>query len=85
MEKARVYDSVLEAKPFGVEPENQVGKLDCVGHVQKRMGTGLRALVNKSRGQKLVNGRRLQGKGRLTKKRTDDYQTYYGARQFRTI
>ena len=76
--ESKSYDSVLEAKPFGVEPENQVGKLDCVGHVQKRMGTGLRALVNKSRGQKLVNGRRLQGKGRVTKKRTDDYQTYYG-------
>ena len=76
--ESKSYDSVLEDKPFGVEPENQVVKLDCLEHVQKRIGTALSALVNKSRGQKLVNGRRLQGKGRLTKKRTDDYQTYYG-------
>ena len=49
-----------------------------MGHVQKRMGTALRGLVTKSKSQKLADGKGLGGKGRLTKKRIDDFQTYYG-------
>ena len=38
----------------------------------------MREVVNKLRGQKLADGKSIGGKGRLTKKRIDDFQTYYG-------
>ena len=36
----KAFDSVTEAKPYGAEYTIQ--KSDCIGHVQKRMGTNLR-------------------------------------------
>ena len=44
-------------------------KLECVGHIQKRMGTGLR---------KLKKEKKLGGKGKLTDAMIDSMQTYYG-------
>ena len=75
---SKSYSNVLEIKPYGDEPENQVKKLNCVGHVQKRMGTAFRGLVTKSKSEKLADGKGLGGKSRLTKKRIDDFHTYYG-------
>ncbi|MBY0580425.1 MAG: hypothetical protein K2P53_01900, partial [Rickettsiales bacterium] len=46
-----------------------VSKLECVGHVQKRVGTRLR---------KLKKERHLGGKGRLTDATIDRLQNYYG-------
>lgn len=56
----------------------QIEKHDCVGHVQKRMGSRLR---KKKEGcyselKKKVVG--LGGKGRLTEAVMDSLQTYYG-------
>ena len=48
----------------------QVVKKECVGHVQKRMGTRLRNL------KKNVKG--LGGRGRLTDAIVDRFQNYYG-------
>ena len=48
----------------------QVVKKECVGHVQKRMGTRLRNL------KKNVKG--LGGRGRLTDSIIDRFQNYYG-------
>ncbi|KAL5018046.1 hypothetical protein ScPMuIL_003768 [Solemya velum] len=42
------------------------------------MGTRLRTLVNKMKGVKLSDGKTLQGKGRLTQKRIDSFQVFYG-------
>ena len=47
-----------------------VRKLECVGHVQKRVGTRLRNLKKKVKG--------LGGKGKLTNSIIDRLQNYYG-------
>jgi hypothetical protein len=54
----------------------RVNKLDCVGHVQKRMGKNLIALTGKS---KLSDGKPVGGRaGRLTRPTIDKLQKYYG-------
>lgn len=57
--------------------ECKVEKLDCVGHVQKRMGKHLMKLkaCNKS---KLSDGKTIGGKGRLTEGKIKQLQKYYG-------
>ena len=62
---------------YGTDPEDQVEKLDCVGHVQKR-GTALRNLKVQYRGQKLSDGKTIGGAGRLTDSLTNSLQNYYG-------
>jgi hypothetical protein len=49
-------------------------KLECVGHVQKRLGTRLRNLVKAHKGTKTP----LSGKGKLTEKVINSMQNYYG-------
>ena len=43
----------------------RVKKLDCIGHVQKRLGTALRDYKKKSKG-KLKDGKAVGGKGHKT-------------------
>ena len=52
--------------------------LECVGKVQKRMGTRLRNLIQSLRGQKLADGKGISEKSRLTKKTINTIQNYYG-------
>ena len=47
-----------------------VKKLECVGHVQKRVGTRIRTLKKKEKG--------LGGRGKLTDSTVDRLQNYYG-------
>ena len=55
----------------------RVKKLDCIGHVQKRLGTALRDLKKKTKG-KLNDGKAIGGKGhRLSDKTIDKLQEYY--------
>ena len=55
---------------------SRVNKLDCVGHVQKRMGKNLIPLTGKT---KLADGKTVGGKaGRLTRPTIDKLQKYYG-------
>jgi hypothetical protein len=67
------FDAVQEMKPYGETP---VEKLECVGHIQKRMGTRLRNL--KTRGVELSDGKGLGGKNRLSAAVIDQLQNYYG-------
>ena len=53
-------------------------KLDCVGHVQKRLGSALRDLKNHYRGQKLSDGKTIGGAGRLTDTLMNSLQNYCG-------
>ena len=46
---SKTHALLLEEQPYGPEPDVQVQKMDCVGHVQKRMGTALRNLTSTSR------------------------------------
>jgi len=47
-----------------------IDKLECIGHIQKRVGSRLRELKKKTKG--------LGGKGKLTDKMVDKFQNYYG-------
>lgn len=69
------FKRVVESKPYG---DVEVEKLQCVGHVQKRLGSRLRKLKKDFRGQKLGDGKTISGKGRLTDKEIDNLQCYYG-------
>ena len=53
-------------------------KEECVGHIQKRLGSGLREYKRKQRGEKLSDGKTVGGKGRLTDKKVDSMQNYFG-------
>ena len=55
-----------------------VQKEECVGHVQKRLGTALRKYKNNMKGQKLSDGKGVKGRGRLTGNMMDKMQNYYG-------
>ena len=55
----------------------KVIKLDCVGHVQKRMGKHLIALKSRTKG-KLADGKSIGGHGRLTEAKIKLLQRYYG-------
>jgi hypothetical protein len=56
----------------------QIKKEECVGHVQKRLGTALKKYKNDNKGKKLSDGKSVGGKGRLTDKMIDRMQNFYG-------
>lgn len=63
-------DSKSHATVKDIYGKNSVRKLECIGHVQKRVGCRLRKL------KKRVAG--LAGRGKLTDALTDRLQNYYG-------
>lgn len=71
----KAHQSVVESAPYD---NCTIEKLECIGHVQKRMGTRLRNLVAQKRGEMLSDGKKLSGKKRLTKKVINALQNYYG-------
>ena len=62
---SKAYDVVKETYQ-----STMVEKLECVGHVQKRVGTRLRSLKKREKG--------LGGRGKLTDATIDRLQNYYG-------
>ena len=56
----------------------QLCKEECVGHIQKRMGNGLREYKRKKKGMKLSDGKGIGGSGRLTDLLIDKIQNNYG-------
>ncbi|GFW61963.1 uncharacterized protein TNCV_4669881 [Trichonephila clavipes] len=52
-------------------------KIECVGHVQKRIGTRLRKLILVYSKKKLSDGKTIGGKGRLTDSLIDKLAHYY--------
>ncbi|GFT50312.1 uncharacterized protein TNCV_1024361 [Trichonephila clavipes] len=73
---SKAFTSIVENKVYG--DYCSVEKLECIGHVMKRMGTRLRRLKTKMRGQKLSDGKPLCGRNRLTEAEIDRLQAYYG-------
>ena len=69
------FKKVCEAQPYG---DIEVNKLECVGHVQKRVGSRLRKLRTQYKSQKLSDGKGISGAGRLTEQRIDTLQNYFG-------
>lgn len=70
------FKSVLDSKPYG--EEKPIEKVECVGHVQKRMGTRLRKLKKNYIGKKLKDGKGIGGANRLTDNQIDQIQVYFG-------
>ncbi|GFW81914.1 uncharacterized protein TNCV_2885881 [Trichonephila clavipes] len=58
--------------------DTSIAKLECIGHVEKRTGTRLRALKLKMKGKKLNDKKTLGDHGRLTDAEIDKLQRYYG-------
>ncbi|GFX65998.1 uncharacterized protein TNCV_14191 [Trichonephila clavipes] len=71
---SKTFSSITASNPYG--EDIIVSKIECVGHVQKRMGTRLRKLKQMS--SKLSDGKSIGGKGRLTDRMIDLITTYYG-------
>lgn len=69
------YKAICNSKPYG---DVDIIKKECIGHVQKRMGTRLRNLKKEYGRQKLEDGHSIGGKGRLTNDRITELTTYYG-------
>eukprot|EP00112_Aurelia_sp_Birch-Aquarium-sp1_P014509 Seg314.3 transcript_id=Seg314.3/GoldUCD/mRNA.D3Y31 product="hypothetical protein" protein_id=Seg314.3/GoldUCD/D3Y31 len=72
---SKAHKELTAEKVYGDIP---VTKLECVGHIQKRMGTRLRSLKSRSGNAKLSDGKSIGGRGRLTNKLIDSLQVYYG-------
>uniref|UniRef100_A0A1B6JDH1 Mutator-like transposase domain-containing protein n=1 Tax=Homalodisca liturata TaxID=320908 RepID=A0A1B6JDH1_9HEMI len=70
---SKAYSSVCEAKPYG---DTAITKIECIGHVQKRMGSRLKNL--KAKTKTLPDGSRLGGKNKLTDSAIIQLQKYYG-------
>ncbi|GFW22934.1 transposable element Tcb2 transposase [Trichonephila clavipes] len=64
--------AVLESKPYKYV---KIKNLECVDHVEKRMGTQLKGL--KLKGKRLEDKRSLEGPNRLTDAEIDKLQRYY--------
>ena len=56
----------------------KISKMECCGHVQKRMGARLRKLRKEKKNVKLSDGKPLSGRGRLTDAEINLLQNYYG-------
>ena len=69
------FHDVQLSNPY---PGITMKKLECVGHVQKRVGTRLRNMKKAYKGIKLKDGKPLTGKNRLTEKVINTLQNYYG-------
>lgn len=63
---SKTFSLLSNEKVYGADPDDQVEKLDCVGHVQKRLGTALRNLKVQYRGRKLSDGKTIGCARRLT-------------------
>ncbi len=73
---SKSYTKVKNAQPYG--PDVTIEKKECIGHVQKRMGSRLRKVLDKYKGKPLSDGKQLSGKNRLTLARVDYMQVLYG-------
>ena len=60
---SKAFPTVSNALPY--EPDNPIQKGECVGHVQKRVGGGLRRFNKDNSKELLANGKKLGGIGRL--------------------
>ncbi|KYN27481.1 hypothetical protein ALC57_03136, partial [Trachymyrmex cornetzi] len=78
---SKTFAGVKNAKPYGEDFE--IYKKECVGHVQKRMGSRLRNLVKNTVEETATKGKTIRkktlfGKGKLTAKTIDKLTIYYG-------
>lgn len=70
------FPTVANSNPYG--PNFSIEKLECVGHVQKRMGARLDKFKTKMGKTKLADDKTIGGRGRLTGAAIKEIQLYYG-------
>eukprot|EP00794_Sanderia_malayensis_P002926 gene2926-3380_t len=70
------YGDVASSQPYGEGV--QIEKKECIGHIQKRMGSRCRGLRQSLKSVKLSDGKKINGKGRLTDKAINTMQNHYG-------
>ena len=70
------FAAVKEACYLKYGKKYVVSKEECVGHVQKRIGPGLREYKKRMRGKKSSDGKTVGGAKRLTDKVLDNIQNY---------
>lgn len=73
---SKSFEVIKGKKPYGHAVV--IKKMECIGHIQKRMGSRLRRLSQKHKGTVLADGKKLSGEGRLTDNVINDLQNYYG-------
>ena len=69
---SKSFDAVAEDNIYG--KDKKLEKEDCINHISKRMGTGLRKLVDTAK----AGGNPISGRGKLTKEKILKIQNYYG-------
>ena len=69
------FNTVKESKPDG---DTIITKLQCVGHIHKRLCTRCRELRVTWKGKKLSDGKGIMDVVRLTEKAINTSQNYYG-------
>ena len=72
------FGQVKDALYNKFQHDYPVKKKDCIGHVQKRMGSASSIYKSKCRGGKLPDGKTAGGRGRLTDAVVNKIQNYYG-------
>lgn len=73
---SKAFSAVRDRRPYG--PDVDITKEECVGHVQKRVGSRLRELKKRLGTTKLTDGKPIGGAGRLPNRTIDMLQTYFG-------
>lgn len=71
----KTFSQIASLNPY---KDLQIEKIECVGHIQKRMGTRLRKLKSQMAGKKLSDKKTIGGKGRLTESVIQKITSYYG-------
>ena len=72
---SKAHKLITEQAVYG---DVEVTKLECVGHVQKSLGSRLWSLKKRLGQTCLEDGKTIGGAGRLTKTTIDKLQVYYG-------
>ena len=72
---SKAFTKVKESEVYG--PDCEIEKLDCIGHVQKRMGKRLMNLKATHK-EKLADGKTIGCRGRLSDSVIKKIQRYYG-------
>ena len=62
----------------GLQHSYDINKEECVGHIQKRMGSALRRYKKNRKGTKLADGKSVGGAGRLTDDLINRIPNYFG-------
>ena len=56
---------------------HEVQKEECIGQIEKRMGSALRTFKKDMKGERLLDNKTVGRKGQLTKERINSIQFYY--------